>query len=203
MDLQTEPKLNQGVYSSAVEFYNDVKLIWMNSMTYNRDGSEYFVAAEKMDKLWEREFSKKFDRDTSLKFSYETEETSQNCDSNSVCLSPPNLVSPRFGMDNTQESGAASLTNVIRFVETQKDLLTGDCANDSVEVLEKEEFKSKQILSNHKRKRVPTPKSSPSRPKKQNLKRVRFESIQKLITNEAGTVSLESFLALRLINYES
>ena len=69
MDLQSvESKLNKGSYDTVLEFYHDVELIWLNSMTYNRDGSEYFVVAEKMSKIWEMEFSKKFKRDKHSNF---------------------------------------------------------------------------------------------------------------------------------------
>ena len=52
MDLHTvETKLGKGSYDTALEFYHDVKLIWRNSMTYNQDGSEYYVAAKKLSNL--------------------------------------------------------------------------------------------------------------------------------------------------------
>jgi len=40
MDLSTvENKIKQGQYQDYQEFKNDVKLIWSNSFTYNKKGS--------------------------------------------------------------------------------------------------------------------------------------------------------------------
>ena len=52
MDLQTVGlKLDQGLYENSLEFYQDVKLIWFNAMTYNCDGSKYYLAAEEMNSV--------------------------------------------------------------------------------------------------------------------------------------------------------
>ena len=54
-----------------------------------------------------------------------------------------------------------------------------------------------QIMSKWKRKRGVTPKTSPKRKKDNEPKRLKLESILKLITKEDGIVCLESFLALK------
>ena len=47
MDLMTvQSKLDKGFYNYSLEVDRDVNLIWSNKMTFNRDGSEYFVAAQ-------------------------------------------------------------------------------------------------------------------------------------------------------------
>ena len=87
-------------------------------MTYNQDGSEYFVAAEKMSNLWEREFSKKFKRLRREK-PFHNEEMLLHHDHIFADLSPPNLASPRFCKGNSQKSGTASWSNVVKFLEAE------------------------------------------------------------------------------------
>ena len=143
------------------------------------------------------EFSKRFKRDEQNNFSYNGA-SSQDCVHKSTSLSPPNLASPRFGMANTQESGTASLTNVIRFVEAQNDLRFGNSENSNLFHRDSRKLKNKQVSGKPKRKRGPTPKTSPRRPKVKKPKRVKLESTHELITAEDGTVCLESFLALKV-----
>ena len=58
MDLHTVlSKLEKGYYKSSDEIDQDVSLIWANAMTFNRDGSEYFVAAKRMNSIMEKRAS--------------------------------------------------------------------------------------------------------------------------------------------------
>jgi hypothetical protein len=59
MDLGLVKKnLNDGKYKSIHEAANDVRLIWKNCMTYNADGSDFYVLAEGMSKKFEEKFAK-------------------------------------------------------------------------------------------------------------------------------------------------
>ena len=51
MDLQTvKNKLNEGLYSNAFEFSEDLRLIWRNAKCYNRTNSNIHKNAESLDK---------------------------------------------------------------------------------------------------------------------------------------------------------
>ena len=93
-------------------------------MTYNQDGSEYFVAAEKMSNLWESEFSKKFRKQGCEKLFY-NEELFHHYELKSTELSPPNLAPSRFVIENSQKSGTASWSNVVKFLEAQDGMAAG------------------------------------------------------------------------------
>ena len=198
MDLQSVGnKLDQGLYLNSLEFYNNVKLIWSNSMTFNQDRSEYFVAAEKMGNLWEREFSKKFRRQGREK-PFFNEEMLHHHDPKSAHLAPPNLASPRFCKGNSQKSGTASWSNVVKFLEAQNGTEAGEYDKENNKYCEAIKFDSKQTMYKQKRKRGQTPKSSPKITKDNNSKRARLGSTLNLIKRTDGTVSLESFLALEI-----
>ena len=58
MDMHTaEIKLNKGVYTNAMEFSNDIELIWSNAMEYNRPNSRIWKTAKSLRMLWKREFA--------------------------------------------------------------------------------------------------------------------------------------------------
>ena len=125
-------------------------------------------------------------------------EVSQSFVSNSACDSPPNLASPRFGIGNTQESGSASLTNVIKWVkEYNKDQTKN---SDEVNIVNSDPkgLMSEETKSEQKRKRRATPVISPRLQGDKSSKRARHESTHKLTTLADGTVSLESLLALNV-----
>ena len=47
MDLGTvKKKIENGSYSLVQDCANDIRLIWKNCMTYNADGSEFYLLAE-------------------------------------------------------------------------------------------------------------------------------------------------------------
>ena len=112
--------------------------------------------------------------------------------------SPPNLGSPQFCMGNTQESGSASLTNVIRYVEEINNQRTGNYDEVNIESCDPKVLKGQQAKTKQKRKRRPTPVTSPRLQVAKSIKRVRRESSYELTTLADGTVSLKSFLALRV-----
>lgn len=60
MDLNTLKKgLNKGVYINWKNFTDDLRLIWKNCMTYNREGSCIYNQAELLGKLTESILEKK------------------------------------------------------------------------------------------------------------------------------------------------
>lgn len=59
MDLsQVKKNIESGKYSSIHEAADDVRLIWSNCMTYNADGSDFYVLAKNLSKRFEDKFSK-------------------------------------------------------------------------------------------------------------------------------------------------
>lgn len=59
MDLgQVKKNLEKGKYKSIHEAAADVRLIWKNCMTYNADGSDFYLLAEDMGKQFEEKFNK-------------------------------------------------------------------------------------------------------------------------------------------------
>jgi hypothetical protein len=59
MDLGLVKKnLSSGKYKSIHEAAADVRLIWKNCMTYNADGSDFYLLAEDMGKQFEEKFKK-------------------------------------------------------------------------------------------------------------------------------------------------
>lgn len=54
MDLRTaREKLESGQYESPVEAAADIRLIFLNAMTYNAPGSRVYVYAKTLSDLWE------------------------------------------------------------------------------------------------------------------------------------------------------
>lgn len=59
MDLgQVKKKLNESKYKSIHDAADDVRLIWKNCMTYNADGSDFYLLAQTMAKKFEEKFAK-------------------------------------------------------------------------------------------------------------------------------------------------
>lgn len=59
MDLGTiQTKLEEGKYPSPNEFAKDMRLVWRNAMTYNRQDSDIYATADKLSKLFEKKISK-------------------------------------------------------------------------------------------------------------------------------------------------
>lgn len=59
MDLgQVKKNIETNKYKSVQEAADDVRLIWKNCMTYNADGSDFYVLAQNMSKKFEDKFSK-------------------------------------------------------------------------------------------------------------------------------------------------
>ncbi|KAL7488646.1 hypothetical protein ACHAW6_014243 [Cyclotella cf. meneghiniana] len=59
MDLGLVKKnLNEGKYKTIHDAAADVRLIWKNCMTYNADGSDFYLLAENMSKKFEEKFAK-------------------------------------------------------------------------------------------------------------------------------------------------
>eukprot|EP00980_Cylindrotheca_fusiformis_P004669 scaffold992_cov116-Cylindrotheca_fusiformis.AAC.4 len=59
MDLGTiKDKIKEGKYSSIPQAAEDVRLVWSNCMTYNADGSDFFLLAKTLSKKWEEKYAK-------------------------------------------------------------------------------------------------------------------------------------------------
>ncbi len=68
MDLTTvKTKLEKGQYTHPREFKHDVNLVWTNCMTYNADGSDYYVLASNLKKVFEEKYSKAIKEDGKYK----------------------------------------------------------------------------------------------------------------------------------------
>mmetsp|Transcript_3849 Transcript_3849/g.5565 ORF Transcript_3849/g.5565 Transcript_3849/m.5565 type:complete len:216 (-) Transcript_3849:256-903(-) len=59
MDLGTvKKKMSSKQYKTLHDCAQDVRLVWNNCMTYNADGSEFFVLAQELSKKWEDKYTK-------------------------------------------------------------------------------------------------------------------------------------------------
>ena len=59
MDLGTiKTKLESGKYKNLEDAANDVRLVWKNCMTYNQEGSDFYILAENMNKKFEDKLAK-------------------------------------------------------------------------------------------------------------------------------------------------
>jgi hypothetical protein len=51
-------KLEQKQYRTLYECGDDVRLVWNNCMTYNADGSDFYILASNLSKRWEGRYGK-------------------------------------------------------------------------------------------------------------------------------------------------
>mmetsp|Transcript_15225 Transcript_15225/g.38328 ORF Transcript_15225/g.38328 Transcript_15225/m.38328 type:complete len:212 (-) Transcript_15225:435-1070(-) len=59
MDLGTVKRnINARKYKSIPEAAEDIRLVWTNCMTYNQDGSDFFLLAKNLSKKFEEKYSK-------------------------------------------------------------------------------------------------------------------------------------------------
>lgn len=59
MDLGTVKRnINSRKYNSIPEAAEDMRLVWTNCMTYNQDGSDFFLLAKNLSKKFEEKYSK-------------------------------------------------------------------------------------------------------------------------------------------------
>jgi hypothetical protein len=59
MDLgSVKKKIADRKYKSLYQAADDVRLVWTNCMTYNADGSDFFILAKNLSKKWEDKYSK-------------------------------------------------------------------------------------------------------------------------------------------------
>lgn len=62
MDLGTIKKnIVDRKYKTLQEAAEDVRLVWMNCMTYNADGSDFFILAQNLNKKWQEKYKKLLD----------------------------------------------------------------------------------------------------------------------------------------------
>lgn len=103
MDLGLiQRKLDAGRYPSPAEYADDVRLVWRNCMTYNKEGSDYYNMAQKLDKWFNDKFAKiKWDA------------------SGSKAKRAPTLAEKRQFSQNVYLVGSATLGRVIDVLEKQ------------------------------------------------------------------------------------
>jgi len=59
MDLGTAKRnINARKYKSIPEAADDIRLVWTNCMTYNQDGSDFFLLAKNLSKKFEEKYTK-------------------------------------------------------------------------------------------------------------------------------------------------
>lgn len=59
MDLGTVKRnINARKYKTIPEAAEDIRLVWTNCMTYNQDGSDFFLLAKNLSKKFEEKYSK-------------------------------------------------------------------------------------------------------------------------------------------------
>jgi len=103
MDLGTvRTKLERGDYTSAKEFRHDVNLVWTNCMTYNADGSDYYLIAANLKKVFEEKYSKMIRDDED--FPYDV-------------ARPPTLVDKKMCCQNIYNISAEDLGKVVQVLD--------------------------------------------------------------------------------------
>lgn len=59
MDLGTiKDKLKKKEYKTLFQVGEDVRLVWMNCMTYNADGSDFYKLADNLHRKWDEKYAK-------------------------------------------------------------------------------------------------------------------------------------------------
>jgi hypothetical protein len=59
MDLgSVKKKITDRKYKTIQQAADDVRLVWSNCMTYNQDGSDFFLLAKNLNKKWEEKYQK-------------------------------------------------------------------------------------------------------------------------------------------------
>ncbi|CAB9499725.1 Bromodomain testis-specific protein [Seminavis robusta] len=62
MDLGTIKKnIVDRKYKTLMDANEDVKLVWFNCMTYNQDGSDFYILAQTLNKKWNEKYKKLMD----------------------------------------------------------------------------------------------------------------------------------------------
>jgi hypothetical protein len=102
MDLgSVKSKLESGAYTSPKEFRHDVSLVWSNCMTYNADGSEFFILAANLKKVFDEKYSKIVRED----------EESQDL------ARPPTLVDKKMFSQNIYNISAEDLGKIVQLLD--------------------------------------------------------------------------------------
>ena len=103
MDLGTvKAKLERGEYSSAKEFRHDTNLVWTNCMTYNADGSDYYLIASNLKKVFDEKYAKLIREDE-----LEPKDPSR----------PPTLVDKKMCCQNIYNISAEDLGKVVQILD--------------------------------------------------------------------------------------
>jgi hypothetical protein len=110
MDLgSVKAKLERGDYSSAKEFRHDTNLVWTNCMTYNADGSEYYMIASTLKKVFEEKYAK----------AIHDEEEQQDL------ARPPTLVDKKMCCQNIYNISAEDLGKVVQILDQRCEVRRG------------------------------------------------------------------------------
>ena len=89
------------MYNSAKEFKHDASLVWNNCMTYNADGSEFYVLAANLKKVFEEKYAK----------------TVRDDDEPLDLARPPTLVDKQMFSQNIYNISAEDLGKVVQLLD--------------------------------------------------------------------------------------
>ena len=102
MDLgSVKAKLERGDYSCSKEFRHDANLVWTNCMTYNADGSDYYLIASNLKKVFEEKCAKMIRDDEEPKDP----------------ARPPTLVDKKMCCQNIYNISAEDLGKVVQILD--------------------------------------------------------------------------------------
>ena len=117
MDLgSVKQKLERGDYSSAKEFRHDTTLVWTNCMTYNADGSDYYLIAANLKKVFEEKYAKMIREDEEPKDP----------------ARPPTLVDKKMCCQNIYNISAEDLGKVVQILDQRCEVSGRACASGAV-----------------------------------------------------------------------
>eukprot|EP00519_Triparma_laevis_P003220 CAMPEP_0182504482 /NCGR_PEP_ID=MMETSP1321-20130603/17290_1 /TAXON_ID=91990 /ORGANISM="Bolidomonas sp., Strain RCC1657" /LENGTH=184 /DNA_ID=CAMNT_0024709849 /DNA_START=92 /DNA_END=643 /DNA_ORIENTATION=+ len=126
MDLTTVlKKLKSNQYPSLTSVSSDVRLIWKNCMTYNADGSDFYLLASEFSKRFEEKISKLSKDPSAVK-------SSQGLEANDTAPSPEQK---QCFARNLFRIGKEELGRVVTVLDDKSpEALTKNVAEDEVEV---------------------------------------------------------------------
>lgn len=129
MDLGTiKDKLDNGKYKSLEEAANDVRLVWKNCMTYNQEGSDFYILAENMNKKFEDKLAK-IEKDLA------SASASGGGKKKSAAPAEPTLEEKRTFAKNLYKISKEDLGKVVVELDTKcPSALTKNAVEDEVEI---------------------------------------------------------------------
>lgn len=129
MDLGTiKDKLDGGKYKDLEDAANDVRLVWKNCMTYNQEGSDFYILAENMNKKFEDKLAK-IEKDLA------SASASGGGKKKSSAPAEPTLEEKRMFAKNLYKISKEDLGKVVVELDTKcPSALTKNAVEDEVEI---------------------------------------------------------------------